>query len=334
LTRLHVALDSLEEAPKADKRACWLQVQIRFMLAEAPSHHVTCPLTVNPPTEAQLTPFKLDFVPENVSVPITVSVRGTRDWTAELDRKYVKVPHVLPGLALEMTEFVCHICAGTCRRYNVTVGKCISRDPRFDGMGFPQAPGLTQMALWNEEVAFPRITAVVPSDVRPSGTLITVHGKRFTPQARMFVAGYVLADPATYPFELSSRRRAPKRWLWALNTALERVQPISVADLARMGVVYTGDNASFDDLRYNKTLCSIMAEHGLLKSTASFAVEVQDFDEAPNEELSDLLGFRWWGAASPRDSAAASAQDFGAEAGIESTSFVTPCMPSSTAEVR
>ena len=179
--------------------------------------------------------------------------------------------------------------------------------------------------------------AVVPSDVRPSGTLITVHGKRLTPQARMFVAGYVLADPATYPFELSSRRRAPKRWLWALNTALERVQPISVADLARTGVVYTGDNASFDDLRYNKTLCSIMAEHGLLKSTASFAAEVQDFDEAPNEELSDLLGFRWiMGAASPRDSAAASAQDFGAEAGIESTrgTFVMPCMPSSTAEVR
>jgi hypothetical protein len=267
------------------------------MLAETPLHAVVCPLTVDPPTEAQVTPFRLDFAPENASNPIKVVVRGIRDWKTEPDIKY-----------------------------EVRVGSCTSKDPRFHGIGYPQAPAVTEFQLVNEEVAFPQISSVEPVAVRPTGTLITVSGSLLTPDARVFVAGYVLADLDAYPFmnstrqpsvegsRYSSRRRVPKRWVWVNNTARNRVQPIEVASLAAKGVNYTGPSTTFHDPLYNATMCSIMAELNLLNPKSSFSANILDYDEQPNLELSDLVGFRWLKSAS---------------GAVSSSTFITPCVPSS-----
>ena len=265
-------------------------VELRFMLADTPLHDVMCPLAVYPPTEAELTPFRLDFARENASKPIAVAVRGTRDWKTEPDRKY-----------------------------EVRVGSCISNDPRFHGIGYPQAPAVTALHLVNKEVSFPLISSVEPMSVRPTGTLVTVSGTLFAPDARMFVAGYVLADLQTYPFvnisrklKPLSRRRVPKRWVLLNNTARNRVQPIEMAALARMGVSYTGENTTFHDEHYNDTVCSIMADLNLTKNpNASDSAGVDNFDAEPDLELSDLVGFRWLRTA----------------AGVYSSVFVTPCVP-------
>ena len=265
------------------------------MLADTPLHDVVCPLTVDPPTEAQLTPFRLDFAPANASKSIKVVVTGARDWKAEPDMKY-----------------------------EVRVGSCTSKDPRFHGIGYPQAPAVTALHLVNKEVAFPLVSSVEPIAVRPTGTLITLSGSLFSPDARVFVAGYVLADLDTYPFanaaqlvqggRFSSRRRAPRRWVWAKNAARNnRVQPILIRALEEMGANYTGDNVTFADPVYNSTLCSIMAERNLSKRDASFGAAIVDFDERPDRELSDLLDFRWL-RTTERD--------------VFYAQFVTPCLPS------
>ncbi len=252
-------------------------------------------MIVDPPTEAQLTPYRLDFVLENASNPITVTARGTRDWKTESDMKY-----------------------------EVRVGGCVSKDPRFHGIGYPQAPAVTAFRFVNKEVSFPLVVSVEPTSVRPTGTLITVSGTLFAPNARVFVAGYVLADLQTYPFANitraqeatdavpAARRRVPKRWVWVNNTARNRVQPISVDQLAEIGVSFTGENTTFHDPHYNATVCSIMAKQRLLNPKASFGANIEDFDAEPDLELSDLLGFRWLGAAA------------GAS---PSCTFVTPCVP-------
>ena len=279
----------IRERKAALSKRCFGQVAIRFMLAEPPRHNVMCTLTVDPPTEASVTPFRLEFSPINASVAITVVVQGVRDWRDENDTQYV-----------------------------VRVSKCISLDPRFHGMGWPEAPEVTELHFVNANVEFPIVREIVPDAIRPSGSAVTVRGRLFNPSARMFVGGYVLADLATYPwpfaFDESARRRAEKRWLWLNNTAKNRMQPISVDELGEMGIDHASGNASFCHPEYNATLCSKMADLGLYNPSAS-ATE-QDLNAFPNRELSDLLQFQWH-----------------TDGNETSCSFITPCLPANRSEV-
>ena len=100
------------------------------------------------------------------------------------------------------------------------------------------------------------------------------------------------------------------------NTATNTFQPISIDQLARMGL--GADNATFHDPVYNATICSVMTERRLYKQDTADRSR-SDFGAPPDWELSDLLQFRW---------ASASAE------GITSGTFISPCMANvSAAEV-
>ncbi len=100
------------------------------------------------------------------------------------------------------------------------------------------------------------------------------------------------------------------------NTATNTFQPISIDQLARMGL--SADKATFHDPAYNATICSVMTERRLYKQDVGGCSRL-DFDAPPDWELSDLLQFQW---------ANASAE------GVTSGAFMTPCMANiSAAEV-
>lgn len=233
-------------------------------------------MAVVPSSQAYVEPAALVITPDGWSTQSSVKVVGQPDWISVGDK-----------------------------RFSVVVGPCVSADRRFDGMGFPDNPAVSKLTMWNVDVPMPLITKILPSAVHVSGWAVTVFGSNIDANCRITFGPYVIHDSRwanAGDGAIATRRRSRSAWSWVYNNATQTRQPIRTELLRNLTTVQVDGQVVLLDHAYNKTLCDVMRDEGLLlgsNSNDTFVQGTNATDRPPpsrvvsDPRLGDLLQYSW-----------------------------------------